>query len=117
VECPPEYVGCYTVVGNEGFCEVDVCSYPTFGVLCKPVAGDGAGQAPCQGGAPDLWQMSGNVAEWEDSCSGSTGAGDLCQVRGGWYGSNSTELQCDDSSTATRAYASAEVGFRCCMGD
>ena len=61
--------------------------------------------------------MSGNVWEWEDSCSGNTGENDTCQTRGGAYLSPVMPLRCDydqkfyrNATYVTGAY----VGFRCC---
>ena len=36
-------------------------------------------------GVSGIYDMSGNVWEWEDSCSGNTGKNDSCQARGGAY--------------------------------
>jgi len=91
------------------------------GAPTKPVwyvvddAGTTYKNTSCQGGAPGLYQMSGNVAEWEDSCSASTGTSDTCQVRGGSYLSDSTGLRCDDGVTKARDTTSPDIGFRCCL--
>ena len=81
----------------------------------------------CEGSVPNLFDMSGNVAEWEDSCTGSTGGSDNCSVRGGDYNSTNTlnpSAACDsvkDGSTAVsstkkrRDYAAQAIGFRCCL--
>ena len=47
----------------------------------------------CQGASPGLYDMSGNVAEWEDSCAGS-GASDDCRIRGGSFTGGAAELAC-----------------------
>jgi len=114
-ECPSG-----TCLGS--YCKVPVCPAVSFGDFCKPVLVRGTNgqpdtQAPCYGSAPNLWQMSGNVAEWEDSCDGSTGAADSCRIRGGDYLGDPTSLRCDDPSVATRSTTSAQIGFRCCLGD
>jgi formylglycine-generating enzyme required for sulfatase activity len=73
---------------------------------------DVAQLSACQGGYPNLYDMSGNVAEWEDAC-----AGDTCRVRGGAFDHTSTPmlLACDGSFDAYARGADAErVGFRCC---
>jgi len=92
--------------------------------LCN---GDGSsGPAPytnlvnCQGGEPGLLNMSGNVAEWEDSCAANSGSGDECAVRGGSYLDSSDNLRCDSDQTTgpltqPRDYAGNDVGFRCCL--
>ena len=60
--------------------------------------------------------MSGNVAEWEDACTAQIGPDDVCIVRGGSWGSNtSAELACDVTNiTKTRNTTSDRIGFRCC---
>ena len=79
-----------------------------------------------------LYDMSGNVAEWEDACAGSAGASDVCYARGGFWNSYNpnppsgtmTSAACNATPTAlgsvsavslTRARRSAEIGFRCCF--
>jgi Sulfatase-modifying factor enzyme 1 len=72
----------------------------------------------CIGGETGLLEMSGNVAEWEDACGASTGANDLCAVRGGSYLSNSAGLRCDSNGTIanrSRNFQGPDVGFRCCL--
>lgn len=70
----------------------------------------------CEGGSPDLWQMSGNVREWVDSCDGNTGPNDNCRLRGGSYLSDQAGLRCDANSTETRDTSAPDIGFRCCIG-
>jgi formylglycine-generating enzyme required for sulfatase activity len=67
-----------------------------------------------------LYQMSGNLAEWEDSCDGATTASN-CNLRGGSYtaANNAPALRCDATRTEVRMPATdallADVGFRCCL--
>lgn len=69
----------------------------------------------CQGGQEGLFDMSGNVWEWEDSCSASEGEGDLCRARGGSFWSTSTLLRCETATnTYTRSQVHRSLGFRCC---
>ncbi|MBS2019726.1 MAG: SUMF1/EgtB/PvdO family nonheme iron enzyme [Deltaproteobacteria bacterium] len=78
----------------------------------------------CQGGSVGLYQMSGNVAEWEDSCD-STAANANCRLRGGSYaaGDVSTDLACNANRTMQRIPAMdpggaaqlKDVGIRCCL--
>jgi hypothetical protein len=61
--------------------------------------------------------MSGNVFEWEDSCSGTTGENDICQVRGGAYPSVVSALRCDADQKFYRnatTVVDGFIGFRCC---
>ena len=69
----------------------------------------------CFGGETTLYDMSGDVAEWEDSCSGATGPSDTCRARGGSYLSSSSDLRCDADKTYARDTKSGELGFRCCL--
>ncbi len=70
----------------------------------------------CQGGFGGLYDMSGNVAEWEDACTAQAGKDDICIVRGGsWNSSTGADLACDTTnSTKTRDTKSDSIGFRCC---
>lgn len=78
-----------------------------------------AGASPrCVGGYPGLFDMSGNVEEWENAClDGSDNA--LCIRRGGAFYS----AQVYDPTWATCAFAlpgarqdmSSAIGFRCCF--
>lgn len=95
-----------------------------YDIVVSDASGNIVGQAThhsgCQGGSVNVYQMSGNVAEWEDSCSGDT-ATSSCNVRGGSYAANDTAatLRCDAPRTEVRLPADgnvlADVGFRCCL--
>jgi formylglycine-generating enzyme required for sulfatase activity len=93
-----------------------------------PGVGPSVTAGTCQGGFVGLWQMSGNVAEWEDSCpQAGTDAGpppsatDLCLVRGGAYTANfdPAGLACNANRSVQRVPANnadlADIGFRCCV--
>jgi formylglycine-generating enzyme required for sulfatase activity len=90
------------------------------GAPSTPVA---VGSKPaCVGGLPGLHDMSGNVLEWEDSCSGNTDGNDRCRIRGGsWFFPSATDLRCDaipnapnDGYHPKRSDAFDDTGFRCC---
>ncbi|MBI3204207.1 MAG: SUMF1/EgtB/PvdO family nonheme iron enzyme [Myxococcales bacterium] len=66
--------------------------------------GSGEGQA--------VFDLSGNVAEWESSCSGTRVA--TCRIRGGSYKADASGLRCDADRVAPRTAVFADVGFRCC---
>jgi len=74
----------------------------------------------CQGGSTGIYQMSGNVAEWEDSCD-SAADSSPCRVRGGSYKDNNdiNALRCDAVRSVPRMptdYALLkDIGFRCCL--
>jgi len=81
----------------------------------------------CEGGYSGLYDMSGNVGEWEDSCASENGANDQCLWRGGSYlDTNSTvgsapSVLCNSnvhntpkSASKARNTRDKEIGFRCC---
>ena len=66
-------------------------------------------------GYTGVYDLSGNVYEWEDSCSADDGETDLCVIRGGSLDSGSYNLACDHDNVARlRDGAGSYVGFRCC---
>jgi formylglycine-generating enzyme required for sulfatase activity len=67
----------------------------------------------CGGGIVGLFCMSGNVAEWEDSCDGAAPSAS-CHLRGGALDSSPKELRCDAPAAAPRSATSETIGFRCC---
>jgi formylglycine-generating enzyme required for sulfatase activity len=78
----------------------------------------------CVGGYPGIFDMSGNVWEWEASCTSASGGplSDRCRARGGGYISGVANLSCHgDSETPDnfdggllRSSTSPAVGIRCC---
>ncbi|MBX3202771.1 MAG: SUMF1/EgtB/PvdO family nonheme iron enzyme [Labilithrix sp.] len=82
--------------------------------------------AGCGGGVTGLYHMTGNVAEWEDSCDSSDPDAN-CRVRGGSYTSgidNEEALSCAAVRTLPRVPPApapadpdtlADIGFRCCL--
>lgn len=61
-----------------------------------------------------LYDMSGNVAEWEDSCQGTAGADDNCRVRGGSFRDKASAASCGANAIRNRSDRQDWVGFRCC---
>ncbi len=86
----------------------------------------GFAHATCQGGSTGLYQMSGNVAEWEDSCTDGgpeAGASQSCGLRGGSYRANGdmTALSCAAAREELRMPPTGtpdplvDIGIRCCV--
>lgn len=68
----------------------------------------------CVGGLPGLFDMSGNVEEWDDSCENAVDFTARCHMRGGGYTGSSTFLRCENSTVSARNNNGPEIGFRCC---
>jgi len=62
-----------------------------------------------------VYDLGGNVAEWENSCNG-VGADARCRIRGGSFKHTANGLRCDAGSTLSLPRHSTDdaVGFRCC---
>jgi hypothetical protein len=83
----------------------------------------GVGTAPaCHGASLPysyIYDMNGNVAEWQAACNGTAGMADTCAARGGsWLSSNSPDPtragDCVAAPTSARSRRSSQIGFRCC---
>jgi formylglycine-generating enzyme len=66
-------------------------------------------------GYSGVFDLSGNVWEWENSCQGDS-LSSLCRARGGAYYNSEELLRCDDSGDfeLNRDSAGSFLGFRCC---
>jgi formylglycine-generating enzyme required for sulfatase activity len=75
----------------------------------------------CAGGYPGLFDLAGNVNEWEDSCNGETGESDSCRWRGGSFQGGEAippvpEPSClSNEGTPDRSVRTTRTGFRCCL--
>jgi formylglycine-generating enzyme required for sulfatase activity len=108
------YFACSGQAGN---------TYPYGASYMSGVCNDDAGgpvvvgsRARCVGGYAGLFDMSGNVAEWENACSGDGSGSDTCSVRGGSFASSSVaqQLACGARQLVPRTSTAANIGFRCC---
>jgi formylglycine-generating enzyme required for sulfatase activity len=71
----------------------------------------------CIGGYAGLFDMSGNVTEWENACTrfGNAAPIENCLVRGGaYYESEGEKLSCGFFRDILQSSPSTSVGFRCC---
>lgn len=90
-----------------------------YGATLDPNACPGDGVEPhdvgafatCEGGYPGIFDMNGNVEEWEDSCRDVDG-GRVCEKRGNDYGGSSGA--CAQSFPEDVFEANPDTGIRCC---
>lgn len=69
----------------------------------------------CVGGEPLLFDMSGNVNEWEDACVAADGGSPrTCLVRGGSFKHLTAQSSCDYVVLLNANAAVDDVGIRCC---
>jgi formylglycine-generating enzyme required for sulfatase activity len=94
-----------------------------YGDSFDPTACNGAGgsndlvragsMAGCVGGYPQIFDLSGNVAEWIDACSRHDST--TCAVIGGSFNATGDALSCAASVILDRLDRSqGDRGFRCC---
>ena len=97
-------------------------AYP-YGDKYQPTACRGEGQlAPvvagslpiCEGGFTGMFDLSGNVGEWENACDQFVDRWDTCNVRGGAFSSSGAELSCGAWAYDNRFAKTEAVEIRCC---
>lgn len=86
-----------------------------WGAAHPPVGALAVKTAPsCTGGYAGLFDMSGALAEWVDSCNAEKGMSDGCRIRGGSYSATPEQMRCDWQSATPRDTVSNYIGIRCC---
>jgi formylglycine-generating enzyme len=69
----------------------------------------------CEGGFAGIFDMSGNVAEWEDACLDASADGSVqCATRGGSVTENPGNLACTQIQNLDRGATGYNYGIRCC---
>jgi len=86
--------------------------WPSTTPTTVPVASLEACQ-PSVAGYAGVFDLSGNVMEWEDCCA-STGSAASCRLRGGSFEENTTALGCSYGFSYVRTTNNLRIGFRCC---
>jgi formylglycine-generating enzyme len=87
---------------------VDYTKCPETGTGSPHDVGAAAG---CEGGYPGLFDMNGNLEEWEDSCQTLDG-GIFCEKRGNDFQTGAGS--CDTSYGEHVSEANLDTGIRCC---
>jgi sulfatase modifying factor 1 len=93
----------YGVTPKKGVCPAD--GVPVTDVGTNP---------DCIGGFDGLRELTGNVSEWEASCTASAAREDTCLARGGDVNDAFGDQPCDVSNPLRRDSRNDVVGFRCC---
>jgi sulfatase modifying factor 1 len=73
--------------------------------------------AQCVGAFPGIYDITGNVEEWVDSCSekGEGGTNDPCHETGDCFDYTATgAARCDNSDSDYRTSRGSDIGIRCC---
>ena len=65
-------------------------------------------------GYTGVYDLSGNVWEWEDSCYEYVDDTNWCGLRGGSFNYGGNNLRCDDDYENPRNNQDDRIGFRCC---
>lgn len=91
---------------------------PPYNYTTTPVGSLFTCQSSVSGYA-GVFDLSGNVAEWEDSClahssTSTPGYSDYCNMSGGSFSSDWGGLRSMTDSTSPRYYTDVKIGFRCC---
>ncbi len=86
---------------------------------CNDLAGgpEAVGSFPsCVGGFPDLFDLSGNVDEWDNACTDYNNPEyeQNCLARGGPNYGSAADLRCANFRDTRRYNQSDGIGFRCC---
>ena len=91
------------------------CNGSDYGPDQSVVVGSFAACVTSTTGFAGVYDLSGNVDEWEDSCE-STGNTTTCHIRGGsfLYDLGMNSLPCDVGIGESRSSVDDYVGFRCC---
>lgn len=104
---------------QQNYCNGSLTTKPAGGGSTFPVGELSACSSP-EGAYKDFYDLTGNVAEWENSCQRAasdpeaTGE-DNCRVRGGAFTGTKPTLRCDADRTEKRLdNTRPDVGFRCC---
>ena len=66
-------------------------------------------------GYSGVYDLSGNVDEWDDCCGGTSQHSDYCRVRGGSFNGLGEYGECGFDMVTTRDATENDLGFRCCF--
>ncbi len=73
-------------------------------------------QPSCEGAVPGVFDLIGNVWEWEDSCAGDAASPETmnCSRRGGAVATVPSSWDCGNAGASARRQRQGDMGIRCC---
>jgi formylglycine-generating enzyme required for sulfatase activity len=82
---------------------------------CTSIEVGSSSSCQASGSRAGVFDLSGNVSEFEDACLTTSGLNDLCLLRGGTFGHFGGALRCDFFDDTYRYISTNDhIGFRCC---
>jgi len=100
----------YEATSVRGTCN----DYTTASTTTVPVASKTGCHPPASSVFTGVFDMIGNIAEWVDNCTGTSGATDVCKPRGLSFGMGAAAPTCSQSTYSSRSASLDNLGFRCC---
>ena len=100
-------------ISGEGFVRGQCNDQTGNAQTTVPVASKSECQSP-EPGYSGIFDLIGNLREWEDNCDTMNGNFDTCHLRGGTFGISAAAPLCGETVYAERGSFSETVGFRCC---
>jgi hypothetical protein len=100
-------------ISGDSFLSGQCNDQTTSATTTVPVASKTDCQSP-EPGYSGVFDLIGNLREWDDNCDTMSGRVDICHLRGGGFGISAAAPFCNETVYAERGDFAETVGFRCC---
>ena len=94
--------------------EPQTCNGLDKGVLATMAVGTSTGCESSVPGYTGVFDLSGNVWEWDDACDENTGESRSCRIRGGSFYDPVATVECSYDTSSGLGNHQITIGFRCC---